>query len=59
MKTEEEIRAAYNQCTEYRQAEEGDEKVYCPLWPDDDYPGCCDCTARHAWRFVLDEPVDL
>ena len=55
MKTGKEIRAAIKQCG---QAQQKDDPSKCPLWPNDDTLYCIDCTARSAWRWVLEIKED-
>lgn len=55
MKTEKEITNALTRCAE---AMKDNDASLCPLWPQDDDLYCHDCTARYAFRFVLDQPVD-
>jgi len=54
MKTEEEVKKALSECKAYQIAGEGNQSVSCPLWPDEDSPGCYDCTAHLAWVWVLE-----
>ena len=56
MRTEKEIKIAMKQCSEARNK---DDPKLCPVWPKDDYLYCVDCTCRHAWRWVLEEKVDI
>jgi hypothetical protein len=55
MKTQKDIEKALLKCSV---AMKDDDPKMCPLWPQDEDLYCHDCTARYAFRFVLDKPVD-
>jgi len=52
MKTSQEIKKAIKQCDK---AQDKDDPKLCPVWPEDDYLYCIDCTCRTEWRWVLGE----
>jgi len=52
MKTSQEIKKAIKQCDK---SQDKDDPKLCPVWPEDDYLYCIDCTCRTAWRWVLGE----